>query len=95
MIEYFPYTTEHFGCNFQIPSQKYTFFLVEEAMRRNALIIQMRSKRVWQEAIPALSGYPHYFALKNPQNPTISEKNCPDGYPEIVRVFTNMNRDEK
>ena len=91
MIEYFPYTTEHFGCNFQIPSPKYSFYLVEEAMKRNALIIQMRSKRVWQRVIPALSNYPRYFVLKNPQNPTISEKNCPDGFPEIVRVFTKQN----
>jgi hypothetical protein len=87
VIEYFPYTTQHFGCNFQVPSQKYSFYLVEEAMKRNALIIQMRSKGIWQKAIPALINYPRYFILKNPQNPTISDNNCPDGYPEIVEVF--------
>jgi len=73
------------GANISIPSQAYSFYLVQQAMKRNALIIQMRSRRVWQNAIPELSDYRHYYVLKNPQNPVVSENNCPDGYPEILK----------
>ncbi|MDQ6662100.1 MAG: hypothetical protein M3Z24_14190 [Chloroflexota bacterium] len=88
VIEYFPYTSEKFGCNICIPSQAYNFYLVQEAMRRNALIIQMRSKRLWQEAIPALASYHNYYVLRNPQNTAITENNCPDGYPEILKILS-------
>lgn len=84
-IEYFPYHSQNFGANISIPSQAYSFHLVQEAMKRNALVIQMRSRRVWQNAIPELSDYRHYYVLKNPQNPVVSENNCPDGYPEILK----------
>lgn len=56
-IEYFPYHSESLGFNNLIPSQCYSFFLVKEAMKRNALIIQMRSQRRWQKAIPRLKTY--------------------------------------
>ncbi len=87
VIEYFPYHSEKFGCMTRIPSQAYSFYLVQESMRRNAIIIQMRSKRVWQEAVPGLRSYHNYYVLINPQNPAISQNNCPDGYPEILKIL--------
>jgi len=90
VIEYFPYVSEKFGCQTCIPSQAYNFYLVQEAIRRNALVIQMRSKRVWQEAVPGLMSYHNYYELRNPQNPAISQNNCPDGYPEILKVLDKI-----
>ena len=88
VVEYFPYTTKRgIGSICCIPSQECGFYLVREAMRRNAIIIQMRSKRIWQEAVPVLRSYPCYYELRSVQNTTISEKNCPDGYSEIRRLL--------
>lgn len=90
VIEYFPYLSEHFGYNALIPSQRYTFSLVREAMKRQTLIIQMRSQRKWFEAIPELRHYEHYYVLNNPQNPAISERNCPDGFAEVRKILDSL-----
>src|SRR6266568_3689101 len=66
----------------------YSFYLVQEAMKRNALIIQMRSKRVWQETLPELMSYNNYYVLRNPRNPAISHYNCPDGFPEMTKILS-------
>jgi hypothetical protein len=87
VIEFFPYHSQHFGCNSRIPSQLYSFYLVQEAMKRNALIIQMRSRKLWQIALPELANYRHYYELNNPQNTVISENNCPKGYPAILNIL--------
>jgi hypothetical protein len=88
-VEYFPYHSEKFGRMTRIPSQAYSIYLVQKAIRRNALIIQMRSKRVWQEAVPGLMSYHNYYVLRNPQNPAISHNNCPDGFPEILKILSS------
>jgi hypothetical protein len=88
VVEYFPYTTKRgIGSIPRIPSQEYGFYLVREAMQRNAIIIKTRYKWGWQEAIPALRSYPRYYELRSVQNTAISEKNCPDGYPEIRKIL--------
>jgi hypothetical protein len=88
VIEYFPYHSEKkIGRRFRIPSQAYSFYLVQEAMRRNALIILMRSRKEWQEAVPGLKSYHNYYVLINPRNPAISQNNCPDGFPEILKIL--------
>lgn len=79
-IEYFPYHSQKYKAlakGGMLPSQDYSFHLVRQAMQRNALIILMRSINVWQEAIPELDSYENIFALKNPQSPYVSLKNCP------------------
>jgi len=73
-VEYFTYYSAKFSGNIIVPSQSYSFYLVEEAMKRNALIIQMRRKKVWQEGVPGLMSYHNYYVLKNPQNPAISQR---------------------
>lgn len=87
VIELFPYHSEHFAGKLCVPSQTYSWYLVQEAMIRNALIIQMRSRRVWQKAILELASYPNYYCVNSPQNPTLSAKNCPKGFPEMVKVL--------
>ena len=80
-----PYTSRHFGCNkFILASQRYTFYLLEEALKREATIILMRGRNLWEQAVPALQHYP-YFTLNSARNASISERNCPGGYAEIVK----------
>jgi hypothetical protein len=87
VIEYFPYLSVNFGYNSPIPSPPYSFSLVRDEMKRGAVIIQMRSRRRWQNELPELSSYSRYYELKNPQNPTISENNCPEGFAEIRKIL--------
>ena len=87
VIEYFPYHSAKFGFREGTPSQRYSHYLVEEAMKSDALIIQMRSRALWQNSNPRLSSYHHYYELKNPQNPAISGNNCPDGYRKILSIL--------
>ncbi|MGZ6366320.1 MAG: hypothetical protein ACXWPS_10145 [Ktedonobacteraceae bacterium] len=87
VVELFPYHSEHFAGKLCVPSQTYSWYLIQEAMRRNALIIQMRSRRLWQKAILELVSYPNYYCVNSPQNPTLSAKNSPKGFPEMVKVL--------
>lgn len=87
VVEYFPYHSARFGYNTFVSSQTYNLYLIREGMKRNALIIQMRSRNIWQNAIPELRSYSNYYELRNPQNPVISEKNSPDGFPEILKTL--------
>jgi len=84
-VEFFPYHSIKFGYhNLHLPSQEYSFYLVRQAMARNAVIILMRSRNLWLSAIPELADYPLLFSLLSVQNPTISPRNCPDGYTFII-----------
>lgn len=85
VVELFPYHSEHFAGKLCVPSQKYSRYLVQEALRRNTLIIQMRGRIVWQKAILELASYSNYYCVNSPQNPTLSAKNCPKGFHEMVK----------
>jgi len=86
-FEYFPYHSRRFGYSKSIvASQRYTFYLVEEALKRNAIIILMRGRNFWEQAIPMLKTY-SYHTLSSPQNASISESNCPEGYRAIVQMM--------
>lgn len=87
VVEYFPYHSRKYGFKQMVPSQHYSFWLVEEAMNQNALIIQMRRKKAWQDTLPRLQTYHHYYELKNGQNPSISPHNCPEGYAAILNML--------
>ncbi len=87
-IEYFPYHSRRYG-RFPVilPSQQYNFYLVNKALSQGAIIVLMRSKRKWLQAVPALRGYERLVELNNPQNPALSPRNCPGGFEEIVNVL--------
>ena len=80
VIEWFPYHSVKFKeMSSTLPSQQFGFQVVQEAIKRNALVVAMRSWRRWESTLPELTGYSNYFQLKNPQNPTLSPGNCPPG----------------
>ena len=88
-VEYFPYhSAKYKQMKKPLNSQRYSWYLVREAMARNAIIILMRSRRLWLEAVPELEAYPNFSQLKNPQNVTISPRNCPEAWPVILELLS-------
>jgi len=88
-VEYFPYHSRKFGHHkMRLPSQEYSFHLVRQAMARNAVIVLMRSKKLWYSAVPELKEYQSLFSVRNVQNPTISLGNLPESYASIIQALT-------
>lgn len=88
-VEYFPYHSEKYrdlGRKGPLASQEYGFDLVRRAVGRNALVLFLRSQRLWETAVPELRDYKRKDALKSPQNPTVSPRNC-SRFDEIVQVI--------
>ena len=83
-IEFFPYHSKKYRSLGRIlASQEYNFYLLREALRRNATVVVMRSRQRWLKHVPELASY-NYLCLLNPQNPSISQGNLPDGFRQIV-----------
>ena len=70
-----------------LPSQEYSFHLVRQAINRNAIIVLMRSKKLWFSAVPELEDYHSVFSVRNVQNPTISPGNLPESYSSIIQAI--------
>ena len=88
-VEYFPYHSVKYGWrNGILPSQKYAIYLVKEAIMREAIIVIMRGKNIWTEAIPELIKYPKVYKLNSPQNVTMSEKNL--GHEVFFKVIKQI-----
>jgi hypothetical protein len=87
-VEYFPYHSTRFAhARLSIPSQQYSFALVRDCMTRGAVIVIMRSERLWRAAIPELNHHRRCYRLQNPQNVVITANNCPAGYSEILAAL--------
>ena len=63
-------------------SKEYSFHLIQQSLKNNALIVIMRNKRNWLTAIPQLRNYRYLYNVRSVRNPTISPKNC-EGYKNI------------
>ena len=80
-IEWFPYHSRKFArLNKIIDSQNYSFYLVQKAISQKAIVVVMRSEKLWFESIQELRSYKHVYRLNSPQNVAISRKNCPTGF---------------
>lgn len=89
-VEYFPYHSKRYRSIGRIlESQRYSFHLVVKALHRNSLVVIMRSRRLWMEAVPELASYPRLFQLLDNRRVEISQNNCPDGYHEVMRILMN------
>lgn len=87
-IEYFPYHSVRFAHHrLKVPSQEYGFHLAREAIRRNAVVIVMRSRRLWEVALPELASYPRTYFLRSPRNITVSRNNCPAGFDDVLSAL--------
>ena len=88
-VEFFPYHSKKFSEHWNLsvlPSQAYSFVLVQEAINRKALILIMRSAKRWHKHVPALKTYDRdrWEDASSPQNPTISCKNFPRLFDKAV-----------
>ena len=85
-IEYFPYHSVRYGWRGGVlPSQKYAINLLEEAIARSAVIVVMRGRSIWVEAVPELNIYPHVYTLKSSQNVVVSDGNLgSEAFSEVV-----------
>jgi len=87
-VEWFPYPSRRFrGGRLRLPSQGYGAQLVQRAIERDALIVPLRSWKLWATMVPDLEDYPSLVQVKNWQNPTISPKNCGEGFDAIVQLL--------
>lgn len=87
-VEYFPYHSTRFAHRkLSVPSQQYSFALVRSAVARGAVIVIMRSEKLWRAALPELEHYRRCYALQNPQNVVVSPNNCPDGYATVLAAL--------
>ncbi|MBK8048762.1 MAG: hypothetical protein IPK16_17550 [Anaerolineales bacterium] len=87
-VEYFPYHSTKFAHGkVHVPSQEYSFGLVRAAMVRNAIIVVMRAKKFWYSEMPTLATYARTYELNSAQNVTISPRNCPAGWAEIIAAL--------
>jgi hypothetical protein len=85
-VQYVPYRSKTYKHSRELlESQKYGFELVRQAINRGALIIGLRSKKLWEEAVPGLKNYAQFYQLSNPRNPVISEQQLgKEGYQKLI-----------
>jgi hypothetical protein len=88
-VEHFPYASRRYrGGRLRLPSrgQDYSFFLVQKAMERKAVIVLTRGQRRWLRDVPALIKYEGLCTLNNPQTASISPGNC-SRFCEVVKAI--------
>lgn len=81
-VELFPYHSKKFKKIAPLKSQKYAFNLLKKAIKRNAIIIIMRSEELWIESVPEIKiaiERKQCSSLKNPQSVYLTKGNLPEG----------------
>jgi hypothetical protein len=68
-----------------LASQAYSFWLVREAMARQAEIVVMRAVRLWMAAVPELSRYDRLHVGANPRATYLSRGNLKASYAVVAR----------
>jgi len=99
-IELFGYHSKKYGFNNRfIDSQRYALELLRKILAdEDKLIIGMRSKRLWENALKQDENVvPKRFEdipfLKSPQNPCISRNNCPNGiFDKILALLSEKTK---
>lgn len=88
LAEFFPYKTKQ-GRNFRVlDSQKYTFSLVAAAMKRNAMIILLRSQKLWEEHIEGLCTYKKLICCQSPRRAILSPGNIGEkNFDELISIL--------
>ena len=97
-IQFFPYHSlkfktisnkilENEGFENYLPSQNYNFHLVREAMKREVIIIILRSRKMWFEAIPELKVYKNLHYTNSYLNTILSERNLSEAFPKIINIL--------
>lgn len=87
-LEYFPYHSRVFAhTHLRLPSQAFTFEVLRNALRRNAVVIAMRGMKIWLGAVPELAHHPRLFRASNPQRFSLSPGNCHDAWSHVLSAL--------
>lgn len=89
-LQFMPYHSREFRpLRPPLPTLEYTKRLLVEALDRGALVLVLRSMRLWGDAVPALKTYDRVVALKNPRNLAVSPGNlADDGFDRVVEALS-------
>jgi hypothetical protein len=91
LVDYFPYHSRRFNhASLELPSQEYGFGLVRAAIARRAVVVVLRSRKLWAMRVPELGSYSQAFTLKSPQNVVVSPGNC-EGFSDVVSAIREGN----
>lgn len=75
-LEFSPYRSIRFGHgHYRLPSQAFTFSLLQSALQRNCEVVVARGFEWWVGAVPELAAYPRLHSLRSPQQSALSERN--------------------
>jgi hypothetical protein len=87
-VEYFPYHScrdpQFPG---ELPSQAYSFDLVERAIDRGATILVMRGVRGWRRRVTRLNDHARTVDTQNPQTASVSPGVFPGVFDDIVQLL--------
>ena len=68
-LQYFPYHSKNFKkTNPTLEVQQTTFDILSNAIEEKKIIILLRSRQLWEKAVPKLIGYPNLILLKQNKN---------------------------
>ncbi len=86
-IEYHGYPSKNYKHIVGLPSVDYSKYLVEQAIKRGALIIIMRGVKEWHSLVLNLINYKNMDIVRSVQNPCITEKNLQNTstYSKIIK----------
>jgi hypothetical protein len=74
-VQYFGYQSlEWRPLPVALPSQKFAFHLVREAIATGKPVVIGRSRKLWTAAVPELASY-DYIELRNPRSPYLTPNN--------------------
>ena len=86
-LETIPYHSVSFKApKLKIPTQDYTYEILDAAIKRNAIIIAQRQISHWQAMVPSLKGYARVYQPNSPQSAYFTSGNYPAGFDEFVRA---------
>ena len=91
-VQYVPYRSKSYKHSRKVlESQKYGFDLVRQAVKRGALVVGLRSEKLWKEAVKELDGYERFYQLSNPRYPVLSEKQLGgERYKELLNELDKL-----
>lgn len=86
--EFFPYHSRRFAHGrLRSVSLPYQLICIREAMASGAVIVGMRSKRLWESVLPELKGYSRVFWCSNPQQPYLTPGSLGAGFDVLLEVL--------
>ena len=88
VLELHGYHSRRFSRRLTVPSQAYTRQLLRAAIDRDARIVVMRGRRLWEASVPELVEAAFVVQVRSVQNPVISETNLSHArFTDVVKAL--------